>query len=144
MKKEWFWEGNINKSFCEYLRKEKWDILKAANTKIHEKGIDIVAKRNRTHLVVEVKGYPSTKYQYGKNKGKLKPTKPNTQARHWFAEVILSIILAKNKYPNAKRAIALPNYNVYNKLIDKTKPELKLLQIGIFLVNKNGNVNCVS
>jgi hypothetical protein len=39
-------------------------------------------------LLAKVKGYPSVRYVRGSKRGQVKPTRPQVQARHWFAEAL--------------------------------------------------------
>src|SRR5574341_2413165 len=96
---EWFQESNVVRAIAAYLRAEGWIVERIASTESHEKGVDIQARQGDELLLVEVKGYPLTVYQYGRNKGKHKPTKPDTQARHWYSEILLSAILLQEQSP---------------------------------------------
>jgi hypothetical protein len=73
---DWFWEGNVQEALAGYLEGKGWSIRSLADTAARSRGIDIVAVRGSTQLLVEVKGYPSTTYK-GADEG---PTK--THAPH--------------------------------------------------------------
>lgn len=92
-------------------------------------------------LIVEAKGYPLTVYARGEHKGEPKPTKPGVQARDWYGQVLFDAILRQSKYPSAMVVIALPNFLVFVNLINRTRPALTKLGIGIYLVSESGLVS---
>ncbi len=76
MSEDWYWEGSVVSAVCAYLEAHGWTIEHKTNTATREQGGRL--------LLVEVKGYPSTVYQRGINKGLPKPTRPNVQAKHYY------------------------------------------------------------
>ncbi len=140
MKNEWNWEGNVVKRIVEHLRQHNWRVTHIADTKKRARGIDIEASRLNKTLLVEVKGYPSKYYQRGPHKGQEKPTSPPTQARHWFAEALLTSILRKADNPEAKLAIGLPEARSFSRLVDKARYAFSELGITIFVVKKTGKI----
>ena len=109
-----------------------------------KKGPDIIAKKGNIKLIIEVKGYPSDKYVNSKKKGQKKPTKPNTQARHWFAEALLQVLLAKSRNPDTVVCMAFPKFQIYEKLISQLEYILtKKLGIICYLVDRDGNVTVI-
>jgi len=138
--KEWFEETNVARKIKNYLQKNGYQIIKFNENK-KEKGPDIIAKKDNIEYIIEVKGYPSDKYVKGKKKGQKKPTKPDTQAKHWFAEALLQVLLAKSKNPNAVVCMAFPKFQVYERLISRLKYILtKNLGINCYLVDEKGKV----
>lgn len=140
MNEEWFWEGNIAKAVYAHLVAEGWQIEHFANTETREAGVDIEARKADRILLVEIKGFPSKFYRRGKNAGEKKPTNPSTQARHWYAEVLLSSMLRQGQYPKAEVVIAFPDHPTYKKLVNGTRKALITLGISVYCVEENGAV----
>jgi len=137
---DWFWEGNIVVTLATHLCADGWQVESTADTASGEAGPDIRATRDGKTLILEAKGYPSTVYARGKNKGQPKRTKPATQARHWYAEALFAAILRQSSLPSAQVAIAFPSFPVYKALISRTRDALSKLQISVFVVSKSGEV----
>jgi len=140
MSYEWFWEGNISAKIVSQLKEKGCIVNSVVDTESRDSGIDIFANKNSCCIIVEVKGYPSKFYQRGDKKGHIKSTSPSTQARHWYAEVLLTAILRKAKFPEAKIFIGLPNFTVYKRLIDRTKNIINSLGINFFIVNESSSI----
>jgi len=104
---EWFEETNIGRKIKEFLEKDSWKIEKFNENK-KQQGPDIVATKNGKKIVIEVKGYPPRYYVVGKKKGQPKPTHPNLEAKHWFADALLSVVVEKSRNPKIKVGIGLP------------------------------------
>jgi hypothetical protein len=105
-----------------------------------ETGVDILAERQGVRLIVEAKGFPSTTYERGPMAGQEKRSKPNTQARHWIAEVILTAMLRHDEDPNADIAIALPDSPVYLNLLERLQDSLERLGIIVLIVDSGSCV----
>lgn len=137
---DWSWEGNISRVVMRHLESRGWVIESVADTTARQPGPDIRARKAEQLMVVEVKGYPSTVYQRGPNKGKPKPTNPPTQARHWFAEALFTALLRRADHPAHKVAMAFPEFAVYANLLRRLHQDLVLLGLTVFLVRKSGEV----
>jgi hypothetical protein len=72
--------------------------------------------------------------------GKKKPTNPNLQAKHWFAEALLSLIIAKSENPKINIAMGLPFKEKYKELINKITYFRKQFDLTFYLVDENGNI----
>jgi len=144
--KDWFWEGNVQDKIVKFLtRTENFIIIKIADTQKKEPGPDILAKRKAgkgfTEIrYVAVKGYPSRYYTQGEKKGKVKRASRSTQARHWFAEAIMELILAKSRDENIQIALGLPEFKVYKNLLNKIKWFRQKVGLLCYLVNEKGEV----
>ena len=103
-------------------------------------GADIKARRADSVLIVEVKGYPSKTYERGPRKGQPKRTNPSTQARHWFAEALLTALLRQAENRQHHVAIAFPEFAVYTRLLTRVTESLKLLGLIVLLVQESGTV----
>lgn len=137
---EWFWEGNVVDTVCIYLQKEGWQVFSRADTLSKKQGVDIHCKRTGDTLLIEVKGYPSTRFRDPRRAAEQKRTKPTVQAKHWYAAAILSAIRLQSKHPDACIALAFPDYPRYRALIADTQPALVKLDISVFLVSEAGEV----
>jgi len=135
----WFEEGNVAKKVKEFLSKNGYNITKFNEDK-RERGHDIEAVKDEKRFIIEVKGFPWDRYVRGPKKGMKKPTHPNLQAKHWFAEALLSLIMAKSKDPIVEVGMGLP-YNKKNlEFISKVKILKEKINLKYFLVNENGDV----
>ena len=136
---EWFEETNVARKIRSFLEKQGWRIVKFNEDK-RLRGPDVVAVKGDRKLVIEVKGYPSTRYVRGEKKGKLKPTPPNLQAKHWFSEALLSVIRVKSQNPMVEIGIGLPKFQKYVQLISDVEILKKCLGIKFYMVKKDGGV----
>jgi hypothetical protein len=82
------------------------------------------------NLIIELKR--------GIKKGDPKPTDPRLQAKHWFAELLLSLLIQKSKGPATLLAMGLPKFETYQRLLNKT--EHKKLGFTCFIVDQDGNI----
>jgi Holliday junction resolvase-like predicted endonuclease len=137
---EWFEETNVSNKIKKYLEEHGCKILKFNYDK-RQKGHDIEIIKDGIKTIIEVKGYPSTKYVSGADKGKKKPTNPKLQAKHWFSEALLSLLIAKCKdWDNTSIALGLPRFEKYEELYLKMKPFNEKTGIKYYFVNKSGTV----
>jgi len=138
--KEWFEETNVARKIRDYLVSTGWRILKFNEDK-RQRGPDIIAEKEKKRIIIEVKGYPSDKYVRGVRKGLKKPTPPNLQAKHWFAEALLAIIRSKYREPHSIIAIGLPKKGIYEKLIKEVRTVLcDFTTLQFILVTADGKV----
>lgn len=137
---EWFEETNVARRIRDFLVQNCYEITKFCEDK-REKGHDIEAEKDGLKVIVEVKGYPSDKYVRGPDLGEKKPTDPKLQAKHWFGEALLALLMAKSENPDCKIVIGLPSFKKYRDLLNKMKFVMKKLDMGYILVDERGNVN---
>ncbi len=141
---DWFWEGNVQHKIIEYMESfEHFKILKVADCRTKKRGPDILAVRDTVIRYVEVKGYPSIRYTRdfpGGKKGEIKKTQSGTQARHWFSEALLNVILAKCKDNNLEIALGFPNKQVYLNLLNRINWLRENMNIISYIVNENDGV----
>ena len=143
---DWFYEGNVSKKLVEYLKNNDYKIAKDNSDNIKAKGIDIIGIKNGITELIEVKGFPSNYYVNGKNKGKIKQTKPKQQAKHWFSEVLLSCIYNygnyKEIYENIQLAIAFPKKDRYFELINGVSEFFtdNKISIKVYFIDKDGKI----
>lgn len=140
---EWHWEGNVQIAVVRHLMRQGWEIMATADTATRQQGHDIVAERAGERLIVEVKGYPSSRHVGGPRHGQAKRTHPATQARHWFAGAVLTALLALDTSPSSRVVIALPDFDTYRSLAERTKSSLASAAIGIWFVEVGGEVKAI-
>jgi hypothetical protein len=136
----WCWEGSVVRAVASFLTARGWWIETIANTETGEPGADIKARRSDNVLIVEVKGYPSKTYERGPRKGQPKRTNPATQARHWFAEALLTALLRRADDGQHHVAIAFPEFLAYTNLLTRVTESLKKLGLIVLLVQESGTV----
>lgn len=137
---DWFWEGNVQAAVCRCLIEDGWEIKFAARTELKERGTDIVAVRGPSQWHVEVKGYPSTRYADPRRAQERKRASPGNQAHHWYAEVVLAAIKLRDRHPEERVAIALPDVRRYHDLYAETAASLTTLRIELIMVSPNKGV----
>lgn len=140
MTDDWFWEGNVVNAIAKHVTDAGWTIEAMADTASGQTGPDIRARKNDSLPIVEVKGYPSRFYERGTKKGQPKPTNPATQAKHWFAEALLTAIRRQTANGRCGVAIAFPDFPLYAKLLRETRDALAKLDIAVFIVHESGAV----
>jgi hypothetical protein len=115
-----------------------WNIRSVADTATRERGIDILAERGGETVAVEVKGYPGRSYADPARAGESKPTHPATQARHWYAQAILAVMLTRSRRPNAHAVVALPDFPTYRSLHRDTASSLDAAGINVWWITEDG------
>jgi len=138
---EWWWEGNIQTKIAQYLRSAGWTIKREVDTSTRARGADLEATLGKRVLVVEVKGYPSKLYRRGPSEGQPKRTNPRLQAKHWYAEALLTAILHRQLAPTVEMALAFPDADRYQSLVRRTESALRFLGVGVYLVREDGTVD---
>lgn len=136
---EWFEETNVAKKIKNFLH-STGHVIHKFNEDKKQRGPDIEAIKDKQKLIIEVKGYPSDKYVSGSNKGMKKPTNPNLQAKHWFGEALVALLIAKSRDPGCKIVVGLPSFKIYRDLVDKIEFVMRELDIGFILVDERENV----
>lgn len=137
---DWFWEGNVVEALVRYLRSEGWVIVSKANTHSKERGVDIHASRGTTTLLVEAKGYPSKDYRDPRRAAEQKRTNPVNQAQQWYSHALLKVLRLQSKHPDAKVALAFPDFSRYRALFQETRVGLEKLGVAFLLVKEDGDV----
>lgn len=139
-KRPWHWEGNVQLVLRRYLELEGWTITHFANTESKESGIDLGAVKESRRILFEVKGYPTTVYDHGPNRGQFKPTPPNSQARQWYSHAMLGMMRLREKHPCKEIALCFPDFPTYRKLVESTRSSLQILGVAVYLVSATGDV----
>jgi hypothetical protein len=140
---DWAWEGNVQSSVVTQLAATGWRIVAVADTGRRQQGADIIAERDGTRLLVEVKGWPSTTYargDRGDRVGQPKPTQPTIQATHWFAEGLTTLI-RRGADLGTRLALALPDTPRYRTLLAEAGWATQRLEIIVYLVEADGAVH---
>jgi len=102
----------------------------------HQRGTDIVAKKNKRKLLVEVKGARANH----NSKIKKRPYFDSGQIKDHFGKAIVKVLELKSDNKNCDVAIAHPDDESIKKHLDKSIKHLKKLDIIHFWVSRNGNV----
>jgi hypothetical protein len=123
-----------------HLAEAGWRVERFAKTDPPTSGEDIVAVKDGIVRIVEVKGWPSSVYERGAKKGQSKSTRPETQARHWFGDALLTALLRRDRSPDAEIFLAFPSMATYERLLMRTASALGNLEIGVYIVSSDGEV----
>lgn len=137
----WHWEGNVQVMLRRFLEGENWKIKRFADTESKESGIDLEAAKGGRELLFEVKGYPTTVYDHGPDRGQFKATPPSSQARQWYSHALLKMMLLREQHPGKEVALCFPDFLTYRRLIAGTCSSLQALDVAVYLVTENGDVS---
>jgi hypothetical protein len=136
---DWFWEGNIQQKIIDFLNSmEGYKIIRICDPKT--KGPDILVERHGILRQIEVKGYPSEKYVAGPSEGQKKPTNPRLQAKHWFGEALLALLIAKSNNTELEISLGLPKKQIYIDLLNDTSWARRIMGISCYIVDESGDV----
>ena len=139
--REWHTEATVQAAVVTALATARWRVLSVANTATRERGVDVVAFRDGETVGIEVKGFPSQHYADPARAGETKPTRPSTQAGHWYAQAILAAMRLRGKEPAWRSVIALPAFSRYQDLHRETQGSLDAAQIEVWWVEQDGSVS---
>jgi hypothetical protein len=137
---DWFWEGNVQAMVVRHLAGSGAALRSVADTASKARGTDVVAALDGRVLHVEVKGWPSSSYADPRRGGEVKRTQPTVQAKHWYAEAVLSALRLRGKHPPDRVVIAFPDYARYRNLASETAATLAAVGIEIWFVTECGEV----
>lgn len=137
----WHWEGNVQIILGQFLVSEGWTITHFADTESKETGIDLGVTKNFRGILFEIKGYPTTVYEHGPNRGQLKSTPPNSQARQWYSHALLGMMRLREKHPDKEIALCFPDFPTYRRLVENTRSSLKILAVAVYLATATGDVS---
>jgi len=137
---DWFWEGNVVNALGDDLSLKGWKIESRADTSSKQRGVDLRASKSGRVLLVEAKGYPSVRYRDPRRADQQKPTNPTNQAQQWYSHALLKALRLQTAYPDAKVALAFPDFPRYQALFGETKLGLEKLGIAVLMVNSFGQV----
>jgi hypothetical protein len=137
---DWFWEGNVVDAVACALASRGWTIESRADCRSKERGPDLRASKAGRVLLVEAKGYPSTSYRDPRRADERKPTNPTNQAQQWYSHALLKVLRLQNAHPQAKIALALPDFPRYQTLFGETKLGLQKLGVAVLIVNASSQL----
>lgn len=137
---DWFTERRVQALVVRHLAGDGWEIRRVADTTSREHGIDIQAVRDRTSLLVEVKGYPGSTYARGERAGQPKRTAAPPQARAYFSNAVLTGMLMRNDATDSRIALAFPSMETYRNLARRTAAPLAAAGVEVWLVDEDGSV----
>ena len=122
-----------------YLKVHDWIEIQTHPAASHEHGADIEAHLGERRLLIEAKGWPAATYVGGERKGQPKAYRPYTQGRAYFSNALLPVLLHWSE-TNAEIALAFPDQVTYLALVERAKPALAKLGIGVYFVTFGQNV----
>ncbi|MDP9460681.1 MAG: hypothetical protein M3Q22_10680 [Actinomycetota bacterium] len=82
----------------------------------------------------------STTYARGPRIGQPKPTPPTLQAKHWYADLLLSVARLRQRHTEDVIAIGLPDTARYRTLLAETSRALAALEVQVLLVSEPDRV----
>lgn len=130
-------ENDVIAATCNELQSVGFEIIQSLHTS--EKGIDIIAQKERLTLYVEAKGETSateTTKRFGK------PFNQNQIESHVSRALLtISKIITQKQGTLFKVAIALPDNEGHRKVIKQIKSVLCTLQVTVIWVADNENVS---
>ncbi len=126
---KWTWEGNVQSAIVTHLAARGHRIVSVAKTAAREPGKDIEARTPEGRLLwISVKGWPEKS--------------ENTQARHWFSQALLDMILYREDSPEAELAIGLPGgFPTYENLWRRISWFRKTLPLRVYWVSSDGTIS---
>lgn len=137
-------EGDVIESVCSLLTNKGYTIKQRLTVADH--GDDIIAekKRNKTRrILIEAKGETSsskTSNRYGKSFSSSQVSVHVSKAFYKAAEVISKSYIGFE----VKAGIALPDNKQHRDCVEKIQTALTLLNIAVFWVKGNGDVEVMS
>ncbi len=128
-KEPWCWEGNVQAHIVTYLASNGYQIRQVSSTRNRTQGKDISARTPEgSRLWVSVKGWPKRS--------------SNTQARHWFSQALLDMVLYRDEDPEAELAVGLPaGFSTYENLYGRIGWFRRVLPLKAFWVHEDGSVS---
>ncbi len=124
-------EDEVILSLIEYLQDEGWEIDSYCLGQ--QQGIDIVAFKENTKLIIEAKGAKASDNSPTKKREKFS----KGQIKNHFGKAIVKILEEKHNNPNAEFAIAHPDDEDIKKALTNLLPFLKLLSIKHYWVKSD-------
>ena len=95
--KPWYWEGNVQGELGFWLLGMEWTVLHVSDTRARGRGPDLLARRDRRLLTVEVKGWPQSQRSH-----------PCSVAGANWARAFDKAVQIRVAKPDTDVAIALP------------------------------------
>lgn len=145
----WYDEKEVVKVIENFLKAKGYEI----GPKLGVKGPDINAYHDIwvgpnskfPPILVEAKDYPSIYYAHGEKAGQKKPTPPDTQARHWIAGVIFTMLTRMAEIEHRTRrtqfVLAFPRFPIYIKFMNSLKQVFReKYGIIVYIVDEDKNV----
>lgn len=112
---EWHTEEHTQSLLVEWLKNDGWKIVRTANTRTREPGVDVIAERGDERLGIEVKGFPSRFYVTGAKRGLVKPTTPLEQAKKWYSHALVPAMRLRTRESRTRSVMCFPDFPVYRR-----------------------------
>lgn len=136
----WPWEGQVQALFAARLHAHGWSVTAMADTAARAPGVDVVAHKGARWLGAEVKGWPSTGYADPGRAREPKPTRPSTQAGHWYAQAVTKALMLLDSHPGHESLVVLPDYPRYRDLAARTGTGLTAAGVHVIFLSQDGQV----
>jgi hypothetical protein len=137
----WPWEGAAQQAFVTALVSTGWTVTSTADTATKAPGVDVLALKGVRQLGAEVKGWPGKGYADPRRAHEVKPTRPTTQAGHWFSQALMEGLMLLDSHPGHESLVVLPDgYPRYRDLAEKTRTGRAAAGVHVVLVNSSGEV----
>ncbi|MBL0319309.1 MAG: hypothetical protein IPP74_08485 [Alphaproteobacteria bacterium] len=132
-------ENELIDALCVYLKSYDYKIVVARTTK--EKGIDVIAKKGTSRLLIETKGGTSS---FNGSKRYEKTFSPSQISTRVSRGSYTAADLRSNEHQGEdKIALAFPDHPTYLKFIAKIRLVLEELDITVFLIGDDRSVKCL-
>ncbi len=127
-RRPWYWEGNVQSVLVSWLVSKGYTIRAVADTAARVHGKDIVAlDLEGRELWISVKGYPEKSF--------------NVQARHWFSDAVLGLILDRSENSSVDLALGLPDgFATYVNLVARIEWLRKEIPLKVYWISESGQV----
>ena len=146
---EWYSEDFICKSLIGYLKKNGYKIHEEKPKNLAGKPEKIITvSKFFTKEIIGIKGLQSTSDRSSLLKV-LDKNDTSPQAKNWFYESLFNSLINFGKYysdENAVGAMALPNVERYQAIIDKVQDYFisNNLYFKLYMINENGEVDVLN
>ena len=90
----------------------------------------MVARSGGRELIVEIKGYPDSVR-----------TSVNTQARHYAAGALLTVLLAWADHPQASVGLVFPEATTYRNRVRRLRTPFERLDVSVWFVHQDGSAS---
>lgn len=129
-------ENDVVEAVAGHLKDQGWEIIETADT--HQRGHDILARRDGIDLVVEAKGGTTSK-----NTPRRGLPFDSSQKHDHVAKALYKVaqIFSEGR---RRPGIALPSDDRHRKLVKDILPALESLRVLVFLVDEERTVQEVS
>ena len=127
-------ENDVVNILIPYLAKNNWEIVSTCDTRTQ--GDDVVAKKEGNVFYIEVKGATSSKTESSRYGLPFS----SSQMRDHVAVAVLKALQTRTRCQQSSVGLAFADTPRHRTLFNSIFPCLKLLEIDVFLIKENGEV----